>query len=129
MIRQRHELILMALAVLGALFTACSGGGSSSALSVQGKTVYWAAPQFFADNNTPLVPSRDLQGFEIYIRQDPSFGPADSPVATASALDNTYNLANVSPPLSKGVTYYVSLRTVAVDGVKSDLCTPVSFSY
>lgn len=127
MIRQRHELILAALAVLGALFAACSGGGSSSSLSVQGKTVYWASPQYFADN-TPLVPSRDLQGFEIYIRQDPSFGPADSPVATASALDTTYNLAYVSPPLSKGVTYYVSLRTVTVDGMKSDFSVPVSFS-
>ncbi|MBP2676888.1 MAG: hypothetical protein H6Q84_3728, partial [Deltaproteobacteria bacterium] len=73
--------------------------------------MYWAAPQYFKDN-TPLVPSRDLQGFEIYIKQDPSFGLADSPVATASPLDIKYNLAIVFPPLSKGVTYYVSLRTV-----------------
>jgi hypothetical protein len=75
-----------------------------------------------------LVPSRDLQGFEIYIKQDPSFGPADSAVATASPLDTTYNLANVSPPLSKGVTYYVSLRTVMVGGMKSDFSPAASFS-
>jgi hypothetical protein len=75
-----------------------------------------------------LVPSRDLQGFEIYIKQDPSFGPADSPVATALPLDTKYNLANVSPPLSEGVTYYVSLRTVTVGGMKSDFSPASSFS-
>jgi hypothetical protein len=94
---------------------------------VSSKTVYWDPPQSFVDN-TPLVPSMDLQGYEIYIKQDSSFGPADSPVATASALDNTYNLKNVSPPLLGGVTYYVSLRTVSVDGMISDFGLPFSFS-
>jgi len=92
MIRQRKEQILVALSVPGALLSACSGGGSSSAPS---KSVYWAAPPYFVDN-TPLVPSRDLQGFEIYIKQDPSFGPADNPVANALALDTTYKLENVT---------------------------------
>jgi hypothetical protein len=85
------------------------------------------APKYFTDN-TPLDPSRDLQGFEIYIKEDPSFGPVDSPVAIASPLDNTYKLAKVSPPLSKAVTYYVSLRTVTLYGMKSDFSPPVSFS-
>jgi len=127
MIRQGHALILVTLAVLGAVLPACSGCGSSSGPSVQGKSVYWAAPQSFTDN-TPLVPSRDLQGFEVYIRQDSSFGSADNPVATAQPLDTSYNLANVSPPLSKGVTYYVSLRAVTVDGVKSDFSPAASFT-
>jgi hypothetical protein len=122
-----HALIVVALAVLGALLSACSGNGSSSAPSIPGKNVYWAAPQYFADN-IPLVPSRDLQGFEIYIKQKPSFGPADNPVATASPLDNKYNLVNVSPPLSEGVTYYVSLRAVTMEGVKSDFSPAASFS-
>ena len=124
----RKKNILATIATLGALLSACSGGESSSAPSVQGKRVYWAAPQYFTDN-TPLVPSRDLQGFEIYIKQDSSFGPADSPVATPSPLDNKYNLANVSPPLSKGVTYYVSLRTVTVEGMKSDFSPAAKFSF
>jgi len=125
----RNKRILAVLAVLGAILPACSGGGggSSTAPSIAGKSVYWAAPQYFTDN-TPLVPSRDLQGFEIYIRQDPSFGPTDSPIVTTSPLDTTYNLANVSPPLSKGVTYYVSLRTVTVEGMKSDFSPAASFS-
>ena len=125
----RNKRILAVLAILGAVHPACSGcgGGSSTASSIAGKSVYWEAPQYFTDN-TPLVPSRDLQGFEIYIRQDPSFGPADNPVATTSPTDITYNLANVSPPLSKGVTYYVSLRTVTVMGMKSDFSPVASFS-
>jgi len=133
-IRRGYVPIIAALAVMGALLCACQGGGSSSnspapspTPTPTAKTVGWAAPQYFTDN-TPLVPSRDLQGFEIYVKQDPSFGPADNPVATASPLDNTYDLANLSPPLSRGVTYYVSLRTVTVVGMKSDFSPPVSFS-
>jgi len=118
------------MAVLGAFLSACSGcsgGGSSSAPTVPGKSVFWAAPQYFTDN-TPLDPSRDLQGYEIYIRQDSSFGPDDSPVATVSPLVNKYNFANVSPPLSNGVTYHVSLRTVTVEGVISDFSPAAPFS-
>ena len=126
MIRQRHALVLVAFAVLGSLHSACSGGGSSSAPSIQGKGVYWTAPQHFTDN-TPLDPS-DLQGFEIYIRQDPSFGPADIAVATTLPQDNFFLLKNIAPPLTQGVTYYVSLRTVTIYGMKSDFSPPVSIS-
>jgi len=126
------------MVVLVLLLSACGGGGSSSISQApaptptpiptpSSKKVVWTPPQYFTDN-TPLLPSRDLKGFEIYIKQDPSFGPADNPVATASPLDNTYDLANLSPPLSRGVTYYVSLRTVTVVGMKSDFSPPVSFS-
>ena len=101
MIRQKHELILVALAVLGALLYRMLGRRIVFRSFRPGKSVYWAAPQYFTDN-TPLVPSRDLQGYEIYIKQDSSFGPADSAVATPSPLDTAYNLANVSPPLIEG---------------------------
>jgi hypothetical protein len=95
--------------------------------SFRAKTVYWAAPQYFTDN-TPLVPSRDLQGYEIYIKRNPSFGPDDNPVATASPLDTTYKLENVSPPLLNGVTYYISMRVVPMEGEKSDFSPASSFS-
>jgi hypothetical protein len=75
-----------------------------------------------------LVPSRDLQGFEIYVKQDSSFGPADNPVATPSPLDTSYSLGNITPPLTQGVTYYISLRTVTVEGMKSDFSPSVPFS-
>ena len=133
---RRHRQVLATMVVLGALLCACGGGGSSSISPAPAptptptptsKTVVWAAPQYFTDN-TPLISSRDLQGFEIYIKQDPSFGPADSATATASPVDTTFNLATLAPPLSKGVTYYVSLRTVTVVGMKSDFSPRVSFS-
>ena len=100
------------------------GGGSSSPPS---KVVYWAPPQSFSDG-TPLVPSRDLQGYEIYVKQDSSIGPADSAVATRSPLENSFNLGNISPPLTPGVTYFVSLRAVPVYGMKSVFSPPFSFS-
>ena len=123
----RYRWVLGASLVLGALITACSGGGSASDLSVQGKTVYWAPPQTFADN-TPLIPSRDLQGFEIYVKQDNVIGPTDNAVATPSPLDTSYNLGNIDPPLSKGTTYYLSMRSVTVEGMKSDFSPPFAFS-
>jgi len=133
--RQMNALSLVALAVLGALLSACSDGAISPAPgptptptpTPPSKTLVWEAPKYFEDN-TPVVPSRDLQRFEIYIKQDPFFGPDDNPVATASPLDNKYNLANVSPPLLNGVTYYVSMRVVTIKGVKSDFSPAVSFS-
>ena len=124
---RRYQWLLGASLVLGALLSACTGDGSSSAPSVPGKSVYWAPPQSFADG-TPLVPSRDLQGYEIYVKQELPFVPADIPVATPSFLESVFSLVQITPPLSQGVTYYVSLRTVTVDGMKSDFSPPASFS-
>jgi hypothetical protein len=56
-------------------------------------------------------------------------------MAVVSAIDpatgqvTTYfNLANLGPYLSKGVTYRVSLRTVALTGLKSDFSQSALFS-
>ena len=124
---RRHRWIFWTSLVLGTLLSACSGGGSSSTSVVVGKSVYWAPPQFFADN-TPLVPSRDLQGYEIYVKQENVFGPTDNPVATPGPVDTSYNLGNITPPLTKGETYYLSLRTVTAGGMKSDFSPGVAFS-
>jgi len=56
------------------------------------------------------------------------FVPADNPVATPSPLESSFYLGKITPPLSQGVTYYLSLRTVTADGMKSDFSPPVSFS-
>ena len=109
------------------LLVSCSGGGGGGSPSLPSKTVYWAPPQSFSDG-TPLVPSRDLQGYEIYVKQDLPFVPADNPVATPSPLESSFYLGKITPPLSHGVTYYLSLRTVTADGMKSDFSPPVSFS-
>jgi hypothetical protein len=100
---------------------------TTTSSSLPSKTVYWAPPQSFTDG-TPLDPSRDLQGYEIYVKQDSSFEPADNPVATPSPLDISFYLGNIAPPLTPGVTYYVSIRTVTVDGMKSGFSPPYPFS-
>jgi len=70
-----------------------------------------------------------LRGFEIYVKQDASFGSADDPVATAPPWDNNFDLNNLAPLLSRGVTYYVSIRSVTNEGVKSDFSSIDSFSF
>ena len=86
-----------------------------------------AAPEYFTDN-TRMVPSRDLQGFEIYIKQDLSFGPTDSATAIASPVDTKFDLSTLEPPLSRGVTYNVSVRAISVEGEKSNFSNAFSFS-
>jgi hypothetical protein len=88
--------------------------------------VTWDAPQSFSDN-TPLVLSRDVQGFEIYLRQDPNFGPGDNPVVTAAPAATSFDLPTVYP-LERGVTYYVSIRVVTVYDTNSDFSPAVSFT-
>jgi len=130
-IRQRYMPIFAALAILGALLSACSGGGGGSSSPPPppaAEMMIWKAPQYFTDNST-LDPATDLQRFEIYVRQDSSFGPGDSAIATASPVDTTFNLATLVPPLSRGVTYYVSLQAVTVDDEKSDFSASASFSF
>ena len=115
--------MLVPTAILAGLLVGCGGGNGSSS----GPIVRWIPPQRFTDN-TPLVPSRDLQGYEIFVRQDPNFGPADVPRATASARSTSYDLGMLYPPLSRDATYYISLRAVAVWGLRSEYSPAVAFS-
>lgn len=123
------------LVVLGVLLPACSGGGGGGGSSSPptpstppaAKILRWSPPEYFMDN-TPLTPARDLESFEIHVRQDLSFGADDNAIATAPPGDNSFNLATLSPPLSRGVTYNASVRAVPVEGEKSDFSSTVSFS-
>ena len=123
----RHKQIFATVAILGALLSACGGGGSSSP-PLQAKTFGWSPPQYFTDG-TPLLPASDLKYFEIYVKQDPSFGPDEKAITTAPPAATTFNLATLVPPLSKGVTYYASVRAVSVEGEKSDFSASASFSF
>jgi hypothetical protein len=76
-----------------------------------------------------LNPIADLQDFEIYISQDSSFGPTDQAVAAVAPADRSFNLALLASSLSRGTTYYVSLRAVSTGGLKSDFSPPASFSF
>jgi len=122
---------------LWAFLPACGGGGGgSSGQAVQpppppvppvsATSMNWTSPQFFTDD-TPLDPTKDLELFEIYVKQDSSPGTVDHPVATVWPSTNSFDFQTVDPPLSKGVTYYASVRAVTPEGTKSDFSAPVSF--
>jgi hypothetical protein len=132
--------------LLGMLF-GCGGGGASSSgdgtpISADGggtplpaKILRWAAPESYTDQ-TSLNPLTDLDGFEIYVNESGSFSNGDIPNAVVSAVDpqthtvtTSFNLANLAPYLSKGIAYRVSMRAVAVTGLKSDFSPTASFSF
>ena len=83
-----------------------------------------------------MNPVTELDRFEIYVNESGSFTNADPPMAALSAVDpatrslvTSFNLANIGSPLTVGPRYYVSLRAVALTGLKSDFSPPVSFSF
>jgi len=132
----RRKQILLILAVLGILLSACGGGGGAGAGTssnegspppLPAKIMSWDPPVSFTDG-TPLNPVADLQDIEIYVRQDASFGSNDQAVAVVAPVDRSFNLALLAPSLSRGTIYYVSLRAVSTTGMKSDFSLGVSFS-
>jgi hypothetical protein len=114
------------LAIPAMCLVACGGGGSASPGAAT--TLRWTPPQFYTDN-APLVPATELQRFEIYVRQDLSFAEADVPVASAPSSATSYDLGTLASSLSRGVTYYASVRAVTAEGEKSDFSTAASFSF
>lgn len=132
----RWTLSLVIMILLGIL-VGCGGGGTSSGdgSPLPAKTLSWAPPESYTDN-TSLNPVTDLDGFEIYVNESGPFNDADAPKAVVSAVDpatqtvtTSFNLANLAPYLSKGVAYQVSMRAVAVTGLKSDFSPPAPFSF
>ena len=124
--------------VVLAILSGCGGGGTSSSgdgTPLPAKTLSWAAPESYTDS-TSLNPITDLDGFEIYVNESGSFSNGDIPKAVVSAVDpsthtltTSFNLANLGPYLSKGIAYRVSMRAVAITGLKSDFSPPASFSF
>ena len=137
----------LATMLMLAILAGCGGGGASSSgdgtpppadgggTPLPSKILSWAAPESYTDN-TSLNPLTDLDGFEIYVNESGTFADADTPSAVVSAVDPTthtlttsFNLANLGPYLSKGIAYRVSMRAVAITGLKSDFSPPASFSF
>ena len=124
--------------VVLAILYGCGGGGTSSSgdgTPLPAKILSWAPPDSYTDSSA-LNPVTDLDGFEIYVNETGSFSNGDLPNAVVSAVDpqthtltTSFNLANLSPYLSKGIVYRVSMRAVAVTGLKSDFSPPASFSF
>ena len=137
--RTRWTISLATMLLLGIL-AGCGGGGGGTSSTGDGtplpaRTLSWAAPESYTDNTT-LNPVTDLDGFEIYVNESGSFSDGDTPQAVISAVDpsthtitTSFNLANLAPYLSKGIAYHVSMRAVAVTGLKSDYSPSASFSF
>jgi len=124
----------------------CGGGGSASTAdtvaepppgggtALPAKILNWDAPISYSDGS-PLNPLLDLDRFEVYVNASGSFGDSEVPQAILTAvnpsthqLTTSFNLANI-PALTRGIQYRVSLRAVALTGMKSDFSPPASFSF
>ncbi len=147
-LRKSVFLAIILTALVGAM--GCGGGGGEVSTSDGGGslpppggggaplptiTLTWVAPNEYTDN-TPLNPLTDLDSFEIYVKESAPFTSSDTPLAYVSALDratgrlnSSFNLGNLTPYLSKGVSYQVSLRAVAISGLKSAFSSPATFSF
>ena len=125
-----RRIIVLSLIAALATFSGCGGGGSSSdsGTALPARTLSWEAPTSYIDS-TPIDPMKDLDRYEIYVNESGSFTDTDSPLAAVSTKTTSFNLANIGSPLTVGPHYYVSLRAVALTGLKSDFSPPVSFSF
>jgi hypothetical protein len=144
-VNRRNFLLLFATL---AMLAGCGGGGGVSSGGsndvspppvggdpLPAKMLRWEPPTSYTDT-TLLNPVTDLDRFEIYINGSGNFIDTDTPRAIVAAVDpathqvsSSFDLANLSSILSKGPTYWVSLRAVAITGLKSDFSSAASFSF
>src|SRR3989304_4657323 len=140
-----HALVFLSRAG-GILLSGCGGGGEGAMASIPpgiASALAWDAPQTYEDH-TPLDPYRDLDCYEFYVRNDPNFTENDLPMAEVAAVEDVlspdgkaylknltslFNLANLKPFLTPGARYYISIRAVGGDGLKSGFSHPVSWDH
>lgn len=134
-----NRQIFLVIIVAGFLVVGCGGGSESPSTgpggSVPPKMLNWAPPSLYSDGS-PLNPATDLDIYEIYVNPNGIFTIGDSETAAVNASDpgtgqliTTFNLTGLRPFLSDGVTYYVSVRAVAKNGLKSDFSQSATFSF
>ncbi len=139
--------ILVGFAVLTSfLFIGCGGGGegasSSQSIGPQTQTLTWDPPQTYIDNSL-MDPYRELDYYEFYIGSDPTFSDNEAPVAQVAAvtnilnpdghsytqtLTNEFSLGNLLPFTQRGTVYYLSIRAVGIDGLRSGFSAPVQWN-
>ena len=139
MTNPKNFLIVLSC-VLGLLLSGCGGGstegvGSSGGGTLPAKILSWEPPTSYSDGTT-LDPATELDRYEIYVKEDGSFSEMDEEMAVLSAIDQatgqvitSFDLANLSRFITSGVTYHVSIRAVAINGLKSEFSPSAVFAY
>ena len=117
------------------LLAGCGGGGDTPQSQVPAPSgpvsvLAWAPPTTYNDNAV-LDPGRDLDYYEIFVRQDANFTDSDLPViqvaaATAGSLVTEFTLELI-PSLPAGNQLFVSMRAVGVDQQKSAFMEPLTW--
>ena len=121
------------------------GGGGGDTPQSQGpapsgpvSVLAWTPPTTYNDN-VALDPARDLDYYEIYVRQDPNFTDSDQPLIQVAAVAGTLSPDGLTvarslvteftleliPSLPAGSQLYVSMRAVGVDQQKSAFMAPL----
>ena len=131
------------------LLAGCGGEGEtpqSMGLTPSGpvSVLTWDPPARFTDND-PVDPYRDIDHYEVYVREDANFTNSDNPVMLIPAVTTVdptrapstvgmnkgkkpnaeFILENLNPYISMANRQYVSLKAVGVDGQKSAFMAPV----
>ncbi len=143
---------MMALAAsLAVLLVGCGGGGgggeggqaSSPPPTLSAPSLAWDPPTTFSDN-TIMDPYAELDYYELYLRTDANFTENDAPIAQVSAVTNVlaqdgnsyvqslttmFDLNNLVPFTQGGRVYYLSIKSVGVDGLKSSFSAPVAWNH
>ena len=117
------------------LLAGCGGGGETSqsqgpALSGPASVLAWTPPTTYNDN-VVLDPERDLDYYEIYVRQDANFSDNDLPMIQVAAVTAgspvTEFILDQIPSLPAGNKLYVSMKAVGVDQQKSAFMAPLAW--
>jgi len=140
-------LLLFPAIVLCASIAGCGGGGDSPAQnhspgpSGPVSVLTWDPPGNYSDN-AALDPYRDLDHYEIYVRQDGKFTDTDAPVALIAAvtdapasggnpvgkiLEKEFILENIQPFIPQGNRHYISMKAVGIDGQRSSFMPPITW--
>jgi len=136
---KRFTAMRMLLGGLAAitLLAGCGGGGEGTSTS-QGpapsgpvSVLEWTPPTAYNDN-VPMDPARDLEYYEIYVRQDANFTDGDQPLiqvaAVAAGSPVTEFTLELIPSLPPGSQLYVSMKAVGVDHQKSAFMAPLAWN-
>lgn len=144
--RANFRLLAGLAAIICVMFIGCGGGGEEAQPQYVGggansPTLVWDSPKSFADG-VSIDPRRDIDHYELFLRTDPNFSDTDLPVAQVAAISavtspsgesrgrkptTQFSLDPLIPYTRPGKRYYVSIKAVGVDGLKSGFMAPVEW--